>query len=65
MGGCMLMNSEGGPPFRGCMLMNSKVGSPIHIGGPPLGTISIDLVLLAPQMIVLSTASEAASTRLE
>ena len=32
------MSSKGRPPFWGCMLMNSR-------GGPPLGTIPMDLAV--------------------
>jgi hypothetical protein len=46
LGGCMLMNSRGGPPFLGCMLMNSRSGPPILRGDPPLGTISMDHTVL-------------------
>ena len=37
------MNSSGGPPFGGCMLMNSRGGPPILRGSPPLGTVSMNL----------------------
>ena len=42
----VLMDSRGGHPFGGCMLMNSRGELPILRGGPPLGTISMDLVVL-------------------
>ena len=41
--GFMLMNSRGGPPFEGCMLIDFSGGPPILRGGPPLGTIFMDL----------------------
>ena len=45
MRGCMLINSRGGPPFWDCALMNSRGGPLIFRGGPPLGTISMDLAV--------------------
>ena len=53
------MHSRGGPhfgglyvdefqkrtPFWGCMLMNSRGRPPFQRGGPPLGTISMDLAV--------------------
>jgi hypothetical protein len=39
----MLMNSRGGPHFG--WLYVDEFGPPILRGGPPLGTISMDLVV--------------------
>ena len=40
------MNNRGGSHFGGCMLMNSRGGPPHLERGLPLGTISMDLAVL-------------------
>ena len=42
LGGCMLMNSKGRPPFEGLILINSRGRPPNFVRGLTLGTIFMD-----------------------